>query len=404
MTLHRLKDYLDLRRRLPEVREAVVIGGGTHANETVMSLLHWGVRVHWLIRGKQFLSHTLDYMASELVLNSVRRAGAIIHTETEVIAIFGGLASVAGVLTNTEEVIPCQLVLCCTGTSPAQGLAAQCTEPILFKNGILVDTRLRTSVQDIYAAGDVAALPNPQTCGYETRAEWYSAVTQGKIAGAMMAGRTAIATELFGAHWHGTQLGDLSMLTVGDPLGTSTNEQTEIYTDRSGGGYRRLVAVDDRLVGYISIGPTRPDGLSIKRLIDEGLSIRNLFKPLLKGKCDGHRYLTKVMKAPTAKNMETQPLPTLKQLQALQWPERRYIGPPPTIQIPPAARQTDAIDLNMLIQQTIREDAAHKPRQAYLTVETGSIRKVTREQFMKPGFIDIRPRKREREVVNASAT
>ena len=50
LTLHRLSDYLDLRRRLPEVKEAVVIGGGTHAIETVRCLSHWGISVSWLIR------------------------------------------------------------------------------------------------------------------------------------------------------------------------------------------------------------------------------------------------------------------------------------------------------------------------------------------------------------------
>src|SRR5258708_7651932 len=40
MTLHRLQDYLDLRRRLGEVSEAVVVGGGVHAIETVMGLLY----------------------------------------------------------------------------------------------------------------------------------------------------------------------------------------------------------------------------------------------------------------------------------------------------------------------------------------------------------------------------
>ena len=36
LSLHRLNDYLDLRRRLSEVEEVVVIGGGAHAIETVV--------------------------------------------------------------------------------------------------------------------------------------------------------------------------------------------------------------------------------------------------------------------------------------------------------------------------------------------------------------------------------
>ena len=315
MMLHRLEDYLDLRRRLPEVREAEVIGGGVHANETDMGLLHWGIRVHWLIRGKNFLSRTLDNTASEMVLHNVRRAGAIIHSETEVTAIIGRIGVVAGVVTNTREMIPCQLVLCCTGTRPAQDLAKQCTVPIKFKNGILVDDRLRTSVRDIYAAGDVAALPNPQPGGYEPRAQWYSAVIQGKIAGAMMAGHTEVVKEPFGVQWHATHMGELSMLNVGDPL--STNSQATTYTDTNGGGYRRIVALDDRLIGYLSIGTAQPDSLSIKRLVDEGISIRDIIKPLLKGNFDARGYLAST-RTSTARNMLTRQLPPLQEIQAPQ--------------------------------------------------------------------------------------
>ncbi len=56
LTLHCLQDYLNLRRRLDEVDSAVVVGGGAHAIETVMCLLHYGIEVHWLIRNETFLS------------------------------------------------------------------------------------------------------------------------------------------------------------------------------------------------------------------------------------------------------------------------------------------------------------------------------------------------------------
>jgi len=46
LTLHRLNDYLDMCRRLSEVEDAVVVGGGLHATEAVVSLLYWGIRVH----------------------------------------------------------------------------------------------------------------------------------------------------------------------------------------------------------------------------------------------------------------------------------------------------------------------------------------------------------------------
>lgn len=290
MTLHRLEDYLDFRRRLPEVREAVVIGGGVHACETVTALLYWGIRVHWLIRGKTFMGRMLDQTASELVLNNMRRAGAIIHTETEIKGIVGRVGTVAGVITNNNQLLPCQLVLTCTGTQPVVSLAEHCSVPMQYKNGILVDSKQRTSVRDIYAAGDVAALRNPQTGTYETRAQWYAAVAQGRIAGAMMAGNDELARQPSGVAWHATQVGELSMLTVGEPL--NDDSQVMILTDTSQGGYRRLAIVDDRLIGYLSISTTQPDSLAIKHIIDEGHSIRDVTNPLLKGNFDARRYLT----------------------------------------------------------------------------------------------------------------
>src|SRR5215470_7818950 len=290
LTLHRLHDYLDLRRRLGEVDEAVVIGGGPHAIETVMCLLYWGIGVHWLIRSETFLPRMLDRPASDMVIECIQRAGARVYSGTEAIGIVGRVGAVAGVVTNRHQLLPCQLVLVCTGTTPVTTLAKHCDLPLQHKHGILVDNQLRTSVQNVYAAGDVAALQDPQTGVYAPRAQWYAAVLQGRIAAAAMAG-SAQQEESFGVPWHATRLGELSMLTVGNPL--QWLDSATILTDSSRGSYRRISVIDDRLVGYLSLGPTQPDGLAIKRLIDEGLSIRDIKKDLLRGEFDVRKYFSR---------------------------------------------------------------------------------------------------------------
>ncbi|GER84711.1 hypothetical protein KTAU_33470 [Thermogemmatispora aurantia] len=290
LTLHRLQDYLDLRRRLPEVEEAVVIGGGAHACETVMCLLHWGIHVHWLIRSAVLLPRMLDETASEMVLERIRQAGATVYTSTEVIGIVGRVGSVIGVVTNHQQFIPCQLVVACTGTKPVTTLAKHCDLPLKHENGILVDDHLRSSVRDIYVAGDVAALKNPLTGQYEPRALWYAAVEQGRMAGAMMTGHRE-AVRPFGVPWHATHLGDLSMLYVGNPLQSPPGSY--VLTDTGRGGYRRLLLQGERLIGYLSLGPMQPDSLAIKRIIDEELPVRDILKGLLKGEFDARQYLTR---------------------------------------------------------------------------------------------------------------
>ncbi|WP_052891137.1 NAD(P)/FAD-dependent oxidoreductase [Thermogemmatispora carboxidivorans] len=290
LTLHRLQDYLDLRRRLSEVEEAVVIGGGAHACETVMGLLHWGIHVHWLIRSAVLLPRMLDETASEMVLERIRQAGVTVYTSTEVIGIVGRVGSVIGVVTNHQQFIPCQLVVACTGTKPVTTLAKHCDLPLKHENGILVDDHLRSSVRDIYVAGDVAALKNPLTGQYEPRAQWYAAVEQGRMAGAMITGHRE-AVRPFGVPWHATHLGDLSMLYVGNPLQSPSGAY--VLTDTSRGGYRRLLLQGERLIGYLSLGPMQPDSLAIKRIIDEELPVRDILKGLLKGEFDARQYLTR---------------------------------------------------------------------------------------------------------------
>ena len=289
LTLHHLNDYLNMGRRLNEVEEAVVIGGGSHAIETVVSMLYWGIRVHWLIRSDTFLPSMLDRPASDMVLERIQRAGAKVYTKTEVIGIVGRVGAVAGVVTNQHQLLPCQLVLVCTGTTPVTTLATHCNVPIEHKRGILVDDQLRTSVPGIYAAGDVAALQDPQTGEFAPRAQWYAAVLQGRTAAAAMTG-SAPHEEGFGVPWHATRLGELSMLSAGKPI--QWRDTATTLTDSSKGSYRRVSIVDDRLVGYLSLGPSQPDGLAIKRLIDEGHSIRDVKKALLKGNFDARKYFS----------------------------------------------------------------------------------------------------------------
>ena len=311
LSLHRLYDYLSLRRRLGEVEEAVVIGSGAHSIETVMSLLYWNIRVHWLIRGDTFLSRMLDRPASNMVLESIQRAGARVYTETEVLGIVGRVGMVAGVVTNHQQLLPCQLVLVCTGSTPVTSLARHCDLPMKHKSGILVDNQMRTSVPHIYAAGDVAAIKDPQTGVYAPRAQWYAAVLQGRMAATLMTGSSPAAEH--GVPWHATRLGSLSMLAVGNVL--QWHDAITTLTDSSRGSYRRVAVMDDRLVGYLSLGPTQPDSLAIKRIIDEGLSIHDIKKALLKGTFDARTYLSRRHTYSAQRMVTTGKLPAAGQLE-----------------------------------------------------------------------------------------
>ncbi len=295
LALHRLNDYLDLRRSFSEVKEAVVIGSGTHALGTVMSLLSRRIRVHWLLRGETCLSKMFDREASDVILEDCRRAGARVVTNCPVVGIVGKVGVVAGVVTNDNQMLACQLVIACTGSRAETTLAAQCDVSIKRQQGILVDEYFRTSAAHIFAAGDCAALKDPQTGTYHPRMQWHAAVVEGQIAAAVMTGQPEVAPA-FGVPWHATQLGSRSMVSVGDPL--STSRGVTILTDRGKRSYRRVAFYDNQLIGYLSIGDVHPDSFAIRRLIDEGHSIRGIEKELLTGAFDGRQYFSQHRTSP----------------------------------------------------------------------------------------------------------
>jgi NAD(P)H-nitrite reductase large subunit/ferredoxin len=292
LTLHRLPDYLSLVRRLQvrgegEVREVVVVGGGIHAGETVESLLRRGLVVHWLLRRDRVYSRVLDKRASDLALEHFRHQGAHIWQRTELVGIIGLIGCVTGVATTQHEHLSCQLVLFCTGTVPALELARACDSPLETARGIQVDTRLATSLTGVYAAGDVAALKNPWTGGYETRAQWAAAVEQGRRAALSVTGRDEHPPRSFGAPWHATLLGDLALLTVGM---TRESNDTEALTHEQDGGYYRMTVRQNQLIGYLALGPRPVDGVGIKRLIDEGIPWADAAESLLTGTFEAHTF------------------------------------------------------------------------------------------------------------------
>ena len=325
LTLHRLQDYMNLRRRLSEVDDAVVIGGGAHAIETVTSLLYLGIRTHWLLRKKTCLSRVLDQRASDLLLKHIQQAGARVYSETEMLGIAGNIGAVAGVVTNHHQMIPCQLVVVCTGMKPVTTLAERCTLPMMHEcdEGIFVNNQLRTSVPGIYAAGDVAAIHNPQSGIHETRAQWYSAVIEGCTAAAVMTGQVAPATRTFGVPWHATRLGDLSLLTAGSPLTRIAGSVT--LADSIKGTYRCLTILDDRLIGYISLGQAQADGLAIKRLIDEGVSIGTIKETLLQWHFDARKYFAQQSSISVRDLATSGKLPVVRTTQRLSPPMTRSL-------------------------------------------------------------------------------
>lgn len=295
--LHTLGDYLDLRRRLPAVSSAIVIGGGYHAAETAMLLRHHHIKVTWLIRGRGLLPRQLDPAASDLLLRQVRRHGVDIRLETEVAGIVGRMGVAVGAITTANAFIPCELVVAAIGAQPDITLAQRTPIEAQCGHGIRVNARLQTSARDIHAVGAAAAILDPQTGQYDARGQWYFAVQQGRLAAAAITGVPSAEGTAMGAvgnFWHATQFDKLHVLVAGAPMLTEREHpENEVFTNGSGAFYRRIVVRHGHLVGFLALGASLPSGLSVKRLIDERINIEEITQKLLSEDFDLRSFFTR---------------------------------------------------------------------------------------------------------------
>ncbi len=180
-----LDDARDLIRRSRSAKVAVVVGGGITALEIVEGLTARGLQVHYFMRKGRYWSNVLSESESRIVEQGLRARGVQIHDFTYLASILGRQGRVAGVDTDNGTQIPCDLVAVAHGVSPQKGLAEEAG--LDCDRGILVDEHLRSSDEDIFAAGDIAEVRETTTGRRTLEVLWNSAVAKGRIAGLNMA-------------------------------------------------------------------------------------------------------------------------------------------------------------------------------------------------------------------------
>ncbi len=183
--LDNMDDARDIVRRSREAKTAVVVGGGITALEIVEGMRARGAHVHYFMRRDRYWSSVLSATESTIVERRLRREGIEIHPFTDLAGITGRGGKVSGVQTQDGAAIPCDLVAVAVGVRPRVELARAAGLPCA--RGVLVDEFLRAGDPDIYAAGDIAEIADPETGRGVLNVLWNVAVAKGAVAGLNMA-------------------------------------------------------------------------------------------------------------------------------------------------------------------------------------------------------------------------
>lgn len=269
-TLRSVTDYQAVLRGLPDVRQVVVVGGGTLALETVESLRLRKIEVTHIIRGNTLWPAVLDATASDLILQEEMRDGVTVLLNEEIVEISGSQGQVSRVTTSGGANISCQMVIVAIGIEPNLDFIRQ--TDITCGRGVRIDSSMRTSQPDIYAAGDVVESVDPRSGMARVIGQWYPAVQQGRAAAYamldMLDNRRPFHTATF---YNATFLYGLDCAAVG--LTSLQGPQLQdIVADPRPRSYRKVTLYNGVPVGMLALGDRR-EVLAYKRAIDYGISL-----------------------------------------------------------------------------------------------------------------------------------
>jgi 3-phenylpropionate/trans-cinnamate dioxygenase ferredoxin reductase subunit len=183
--LRSVTDAIDLKARLEQAAEIVIVGGGFIGLEVASSAAKLGKRVTVVESVNRLLERAVCPLVSDFLYNTHRQAGVDVLMGETVTSMEGKNGHIAGVTLASGTRLPADMVLVGIGGIANDELAK--TAGITCTNGIVVDEHGRTEHSDIYAAGDCANHYNRFADGWIRLESVQNAQDQAKAAGLAIA-------------------------------------------------------------------------------------------------------------------------------------------------------------------------------------------------------------------------
>lgn len=210
-------DHADaLRTAAARAKHAAVIGGSFIGVEVAAALAHYKVETTMIVKGATIWSAFMPERIARFFQQTLADHGVKVLTEDEAVRVLPapGTQRAGSVATKHGHTVGGDLVVAGVGIT----LNLDCADTAGLTmdtqtHGIVVDDHLRTSDPDIYAAGDIAAFPDP-VFGRRRVEHWDTALSQGQTAGANMAGADEVYDHV---QYYFSDLFDLGIEVLGNP-------------------------------------------------------------------------------------------------------------------------------------------------------------------------------------------
>ncbi|PCK80782.1 NAD(P)/FAD-dependent oxidoreductase [Rhizobium sophoriradicis] len=240
-------DAAALREAMRPGKHIAIIGGGFIGLELAATARLVGAEVTVIEGLERVLKRGVPEEIAHLLTERHRTEGVDIRCGVS-IEWLGEEGGKAVIRLSSGELIEADLALVGIGARPNVEIADRAG--LAIENGIAVDSYLRTSAPDVFAAGDCCSFPLPIYGGRRVRLEsWRNAQEQGTLAAANMLGLNEAVTSV---PWFWSDQYDMTLQISGLAEGAATHQRRDL-----GAGAFILfhLDADGRLIAASGIGP-----------------------------------------------------------------------------------------------------------------------------------------------------
>jgi len=243
--LRTAEDGMSIRTYLQDYKckRIIIAGGGLLGLEAAYAFTQLGIRVTVLERSEHLLKRQLDAGSAKILHSYLSALGMVLKYQVEVNEVVGK-ERIKAVKLKTGNRLIADLLMVAAGIDTSQQ-SIQGSYPKSNK-GILVDDHLRSSIENIYAAGDIAELKNSKA---NIAGLWPVAVEQGRIAAINALGGNQVYSSkpvAVGLKVAGVELTSMGVI--------SPEKNDTVVCFNTNESYRKIVIRENKIIGCILLG------------------------------------------------------------------------------------------------------------------------------------------------------
>jgi nitrite reductase (NADH) large subunit len=286
-----LDDAMAMKQATEKAKTAVVIGGGFIGMLAAEALRKLKIKLTIVEMAPILLPQLLDDEGGKLFLQAVRDEGVTVKVGSLVDEVTRKNGEIEVTLKGGEQ-FTLDAAVVATGVRPNVGWVKN--SACATNKGVLVNEFLQTNYPDIYAAGDVAEVKDFLADERSLHAIWPTAIDQGRVAGANMAGAHVPYPGSLGMNV--VELFNVTLAQLGR-FREGPGDDVKMLSKGEDGFYRKVVVdKSGTLVGALYLGDE--NGVAEMGVIHSAIKRREKWQEFKEGRPPRFTYASVVHRVP----------------------------------------------------------------------------------------------------------